>query len=259
MLTISGGVFVPDRPAARRRTRIRRRARARSGAAQRPHLLDELIALALHLLEYGSIVRHDLRRRALDVLRVVEPTLARRNLIADSATSPRRRAHSFSTSISPASGTMTSAPPGSTACAAAPDGAVSTNCTSERDRRPIVRIRHRTTRRRPVTRRWTHEDVDHLSRRHRVVTANLSHGQHASRTSSNSVAARDSVSRARSARTRAREIHPWPGQATVARTLRSRTAPRDAASEARVERVHEHGARDVSIPARHLEPGFHRL
>src|SRR5262249_18789993 len=39
--------------------------------------------------------------------------------VVSCATSPRSRAHSFVTSISPASGTITSAPPDNTACAAA--------------------------------------------------------------------------------------------------------------------------------------------
>ena len=63
--------------------RSRRPERARSTAAQRLHLVGELAALRFHLVEDGAVVGHHLLRRALQVLRVAQALVTRRDLFVE--------------------------------------------------------------------------------------------------------------------------------------------------------------------------------
>ena len=82
-------VFRPTRRRARRaRTPRAARGRRRLSAAQRPHLVDELLALGFHLIQDRPVVRHHLLGRAFDVLRIVQTALA-----ATRSASPAQRLH----------------------------------------------------------------------------------------------------------------------------------------------------------------------
>src|SRR5438093_11580186 len=67
----------------RPRTRAPPRTSRASAAAQRSHLLLELLALGRHLVECRAVAAHDVLRRALNVLGVAQSLLARHDLLLE--------------------------------------------------------------------------------------------------------------------------------------------------------------------------------